>query len=52
MVVEESSPLKNFPNDDEPPETGSASALEKWVIKFEQSVNILLTVNQVMSFVA
>lgn len=51
MVVEESSPLKNFPNDDEPPETGSASALEKWV-KFEQSVNILLTVNQVKSFVA
>ncbi|KAK9227740.1 hypothetical protein WN943_012796 [Citrus x changshan-huyou] len=48
VVVEESSPLKNFPNDDEPPETGSASALEKWVIKFEQSVNILLTESVIM----
>lgn len=52
MAVEESFPLKNFPNDEEPPGTGSASALEKWVIKFEQTVNILLTVNHVKSFEA
>lgn len=50
VFVEESLELKNFPGDEEkgshgrPPENRSSSALERWVIKFEQSVNIFLTV--------
>ncbi|KAJ4704001.1 Ubiquinol oxidase [Melia azedarach] len=49
VFVEESLELKNFPGDEEkgshgrPPENRSSSALERWVIKFEQSVNIFLT---------
>lgn len=48
VVVEESIQLKSYPenggqHDGEPPET-SSSDLEKWIVKIEQSINILLTV--------
>ncbi|KAJ8526258.1 hypothetical protein K7X08_028735 [Anisodus acutangulus] len=49
VVVEKSFAPKNFPgnagggNNGEPPDDSSSNGLEKWVIKIEQSVNILLT---------
>lgn len=49
VAVEESFPRKNFPGGEgnrthgEPPEGSSSSVIERWVIKFEQSINILLT---------
>jgi hypothetical protein len=51
VVVEESFQTKTSSKDElkessgEPPESTSSSTLESWVIKFEQSVNVLLTVN-------
>ena len=52
VVVEESFPAKTSPGDggkgsggdNEPPESSSSGALERWAIKLEQSVNIFLTV--------
>jgi hypothetical protein len=58
VVVEESFPTKTSPNDggkgsggdnEPPPESSSPGVVEKWVIKFEQSVNVFLTV-QLISF--
>uniref|UniRef100_A0A2N9EQN8 Ubiquinol oxidase n=1 Tax=Fagus sylvatica TaxID=28930 RepID=A0A2N9EQN8_FAGSY len=52
VVVEESFPTKTSPNDggkgsggdnEPPPESSSSGVVEKWVIKFEQSVNVFLT---------
>nr|XP_023885271.1 ubiquinol oxidase 4, chloroplastic/chromoplastic isoform X1 [Quercus suber]POE69779.1 ubiquinol oxidase 4, chloroplastic/chromoplastic [Quercus suber] len=51
VVVEESFPSKTSPGDggkgsggdNEPPESSSSGALERWAIKIEQSVNIFLT---------
>lgn len=52
VVVEESFEHKSTSLEDEvkgnsgdPLESSSSSTLERWVIKFEQSVNIFLTVN-------
>jgi len=58
VVVEESFPAKTSPGDggkgsggdNEPPESSSSDALERWAIKFEQSVNIFLTVHSFSSF--
>lgn len=50
VVVEKSFAPKSFPgnveggSNGEPPNDSSSNGLEKWVIKLEQSVNILLTV--------
>ncbi|XVF26132.1 hypothetical protein REPUB_Repub13aG0273500 [Reevesia pubescens] len=45
VVVEKSVPTKSFPGNEieESPVDSSASSLERWVIKAEQSVNIFLT---------
>lgn len=49
VVVEKSFAPKSFPgnvgggSNGEPPDDSSSNGLEKWVIKLEQSVNILLT---------
>lgn len=51
VVVEKSFAPKSFPGNvgggrnGKPPDDSSSSGLEKWVIKLEQSVNILLTVS-------
>lgn len=49
VVVEESCPPKAVDGGEgvskEGPESSSSNGLDKWVIKFEQSVNIFLTVN-------
>lgn len=53
VVVEESFPPKASPVDQgegaskEAPESSSSNGLDKWLIKLEQSVNVLLTVNLV-----
>lgn len=51
VAVEESFQPKSFPAGEgnrthgEAPEGSSSSDIERWVIKLEQSINILLTVN-------
>lgn len=51
VIVEESFNPKSFPEKEgkgssgEPPDDPSSSGLEKLIIKFEQSINIFLTVH-------
>lgn len=52
VVVEESTPARsslydqvNKSSEEEPSQSSSSSTLERLIIKFEQSVNILLTVS-------
>lgn len=53
VVVEDSFQPKSSPevdgsgSDREPPDGSSSSGIERWVIKLEQSINILLTVSNI-----
>lgn len=56
MAVEESFQPKTLPEEEvkrktgESSENSSSSASERWVIKFEQSINIFLTVYPSLSY--
>lgn len=54
VTVEESFQPYSFPEDDcnsrASPDSSSSSVLSRWVIKFEQSLNIFLTVNFLILF--
>lgn len=53
VVLEESFPPKASPIQDgeggsgQGPESSSSNGFDKWIVKLEQSVNVLLTVNSV-----
>lgn len=58
VSVEESFQPKSFPEDDAkssggaPPDSSSSSVLDGWIIKFEQSFNIFLTVMILFFFIS